>query len=146
MLQIGIDAGVNTGVAVAVDGVLQSVQSMTITQAMQLVFAVLHQSPTLYIEDARKRTWFGGMDAKQAKHGAGVREGVGSVKRDCQIWEDFCKEQGIEFVLVHPAANKTKLDAKDFGRITKWEGRTNEHGRDAAMLVFGRQTRRRTVV
>ena len=29
----------------------------------------------LIIEDARKRTWFGGADARQARSGAGIREG-----------------------------------------------------------------------
>ena len=38
-----------------------------------------------------------------------------------------------------PKDNKTKLNADQFSRITKWEGRTNEHGRDAAMLIFGRK-------
>jgi len=32
----------------------------------------------------------------------------------------------------------TKLTADQFKRITGWHGRTNEHGRDAAMLVFGK--------
>jgi hypothetical protein len=41
-------------------------------------------------------------------------------------------------VLVHPAANATKKKAKDFIRMTGWTGRTNEHARDAAMLVFKR--------
>ena len=32
----------------------------------------------------------------------------------------------------------TKLSAEQFRRITGWTEQTNEHGRDAAMLVFGR--------
>ncbi|KQF50035.1 hypothetical protein APC13_01240, partial [Acinetobacter pittii] len=92
----------------------------------------------LYIEDARLRTWFGRIDSEQKKYGAGVREGIGSVKRDAQIWEDWCKEQGLNYKMVHPAANKTKTDAKYFLKLTGWAKRTNEHARDAAMLVFGR--------
>ena len=30
-----------------------------------------------------------------------------------------------------------KLDAAAFKRLTSWQGRTSEHGRDAAMLVWG---------
>ena len=135
---IGIDTGVHTGFAVAFDhgegGVLQKVESLSITQAMQSVLEYEDEHDLkdimLYIEDARKRTWFTG--------GREKAQGVGSVKRDAQIWEDWCKEQGINFKLIHPAANATKKKVEDFTRMTGWTGRTNEHGRDAAMLVFKR--------
>ena len=135
---IGIDTGFHTGFAVAFDhgegGELQKVQSLSITQAMQCVLEYEDEHDLkdimLYIEDARKRTWFTG--------GREKAQGVGSVKRDAQIWEDWCKEQGINFKLIHPAANATKKKVEDFTRMTGWTGRTNEHGRDAAMLVFKR--------
>jgi hypothetical protein len=143
---IGVDTGVHTGFAVAIDqgkgGELQDVGSLTITQAMSRVLELVEShgkaNIMLYIEDARLRTWFGNADARQAKSGAGVREGIGSVKRDAQIWEDWCKEQGLNYKMIHPAANKTKTDAKYFLKLTGWAKRTNEHARDAAMLVFGR--------
>lgn len=143
---IGIDTGVKTGYAVAMDhgtgGELEQVESLSITQAMKQIQDRINSDGKdnifLYIEDARKRTWFGSMDARQAKSGAGVREGVGSVKRDAQIWEDWCTEQGIHFKMIHPAANATKMKAPEFKRKTGWTGRTNEHARDAAMLVFKR--------
>ena len=135
---IGIDTGVNTGYAVAEDkgngGELFEVRSLTITQAMNrtLEFVVHYgkENVCLFIEDARQRTWFTG--------GREKAQGVGSVKRDAQIWEDWCKEQGINYKMIHPAANATKKKAIDFTRETGWAGRTNEHARDAAMLVFKR--------
>ena len=135
---IGIDTGVNTGYAVAEDkgngGELFEVRSLTITQAMSrtLEFVVHYgkENVCLFIEDARKRTWFTG--------GREKAQGVGSVKRDAQIWEDWCKEQGINYKMIHPASNATKKKAVDFTRMTGWTGRTNEHARDAAMLVFQR--------
>ncbi|WP_180176725.1 hypothetical protein [Acinetobacter sp. YH01016] len=135
---IGIDTGVHTGFAVAIDrgngGELEQVESLSITQAMSQVNKCIQdwgiQNVSLYIEDARKRTWFTGGREKS--------QGVGSVKRDAQIWEDWCKEQGIHFKMIHPAANATKMKAPEFKRKTGWTGRTNEHARDAAMLVFKR--------
>ena len=143
---IGIDTGVHTGFAVAIDrgngGELEQVESLSITQAMEKIQDRINldgkDNIFLYIEDARKRTWFGSMDARQAKSGAGVREGVGSVKRDAQIWEDWCKENQINFKMIHPKNNSTKYKADTFKKITGWTGRTNEHARDAAMLVFRR--------
>ena len=135
---IGIDTGVNTGYAVAEDkgngGELFEVRSLTITQAMSrtLEFVVHYgkENVCLFIEDARQRTWFTG--------GREKAQGVGSDKRDAQIWEDWCKEQGINYKMIHPASNATKKKAVDFTRMTGWTGRTNEHARDAAMLVFKR--------
>ena len=55
-----------------------------------------------------------------------------------EVLASFDKEQGIHFKMIHPAANATKKKADDFKRMTGWTGRTNEHARDAAMLVFKR--------
>lgn len=145
---IGIDTGVITGFAIAIDALdgraskLNEVTTLTITQAMKRVLECVEQrgkeNVKLFIEDARQRTWFGEMDKRQAKSGAGVREGVGSVKRDATIWEDWCKEEGLIYTMVHPAANATKYKAPLFNKLTGWTEPTNEHGRDAAMLVANR--------
>ena len=89
-IMIGIDTGVKTGFAVAADrgkgGELEQVESLSITQAMSKVKDSIQtwgtQNVCLYIEDARQRTWFTG--------GREKAQGVGSVKRDAQIWEDWC--------------------------------------------------------
>ena len=135
---IGIDTGVNTGFAVAIDsgngGDLQKVESVSITQAManinELVIEHGKENIKLYIEDARLRTWFTG--------GREKAQGVGSVKRDAQIWEVWCKEQELNYIMIPPKANATKTKADVFKKRTGWLGRTNEHARDAAMLVFRR--------
>lgn len=135
---IGIDTGVHTGFAVAIDrgngGELEQVTCLTITQAMHQVNELIIQhgkgSLQLIIEDARQRTWFTG--------GREKAQGVGSVKRDARIWEDWCNENQINFKMIHPKNNSTKYKADTFKKITGWTGRTNEHARDAAMLVFRR--------
>lgn len=149
---IGIDTGVNTGFAVAYDlldgkgGTLKDVSTLTITEAMRRVLKCVEKwgkdRVCLYIEDARLRTsGFAHMDQQQAKSGAGVREGVGSVKRDASIWEDWCKEEGLIYKMIHPAANSTKYKAPIFKKLTGWIKPTNEHGRDAAMLVHQRSAK-----
>lgn len=141
-LYIGIDPGTHTGVAIwsKTERMLWMVDTMTITQAMKTVedyvcafdpkgnklFEVV-----VFIEDARKRTWFGSSNREKL-------QGAGSVKRDCAIWETFCKELGVECVKIPPKRNATKLKDGQFKLLTGWHGRTSEHGRDAAMLVFGR--------
>lgn len=141
MIKLGIDPGVNTGFAIVCNGKLTDVLCIPACQAEAKVLTwSQNHSPhvIVYFEDARMRNWFGKMDAEQKKYGAAVREGAGSIKRDCQRWEEFLKHHNIPHVAVAPKNNKTKLDAAQFKRITGWEGRTNEHSRDAAMLVVSR--------
>lgn len=137
MLYIGIDAGVNTGVAVWDDKQkkLLSVESMQLHQALEKVLNLhLTGKICVIIEDARLRTWFG-EDFYKSKR---CLQGVGSVKRDCKVWEEFCTDKKIEYYMQHPRHNVTKMSAEAFQIVTGYKGRTNEHGRDAAMLVFNR--------
>lgn len=136
---IGIDTGVNTGYAVwdMETGDLWDVQTLTITQALHLVKAFSEAYRIkVFFEDARQRRWI--PDTRELGREMGRRQGAGSVKRDCRIWEDFCKENRIRFEAVPPARNRTKLSAEAFRRLTGWQGRTSQHARDAAMLVFGK--------
>lgn len=136
MIYIGIDPGTNTGFAKSIAGRLYEVKTYSIVQAME---AVAHTAKwaksndkrlVVYIEDARKRKWVTG--------GREKLQGVGSIKRDCGIWEEFCVHHDIQFELVAPKNNKTKLDAEAFKRLTGWTHRTSEHARDAVMLIWGR--------
>jgi hypothetical protein len=141
-IHIGIDPGAQTGYATwdAQEKRLISVQTLKIHEAMAYVLqgqasGMLH---SVTFEDARLRTWFGSADARQKRSGPGIREGVGSVKRDCTIWADFLGAHGIAYRAVKPAAGATKWTAEQFARVTGWTGRTSEHARDAAILVFGK--------
>lgn len=139
MLYVGIDTGVHTGFAVwdARGRKLTEVSCLPIHRALQRVRDLWEDERLgrVYFEDARQRKWYGNNTARKDR---AKLQGAGSVKRDCTIWEDYLKDLGIPFVAVPPKNNCTKLDDTQFRRLTGWEGRTNEHGRDAAMLVFGR--------
>jgi len=131
---IGIDPGVNTGCAVW-DREMKTFEllgSNSIVMVQKLLLRFLTKGTSFYVrlEDARKRKWFG-------KSGREQLQGAGSIKRDCQIWEEFFEHYNIPYELVPPKNNKTKLDAKSFAKYTGYKLRTNEHARDAAMLVYG---------
>lgn len=140
---IGVDPGVNTGFAKwdRVTQQLLTVSTMKIHMAMKAV-EYARDSGNLHMvvfEDARLRKWHGHADARMARSGAGIREGVGSVKRDCSIWQDFLSDLGVPFLQLKPAPGTTKWDAERFERVTGWTGRTSNHARDAACLVIGRK-------
>jgi len=135
MLCIGLDTGTHTGFAVWDKGKreLTELSTLKIHRAMERVRELsVSDEIVVYFEDARLRTWFGNA-------GREALQGAGSVKRDCSIWEDYLTDLGVEWHAVAPKNNATKLNATFFEKITGWKGRTSEHARDAAMLVFNRQ-------
>lgn len=134
---IGIDPGVNTGFAI-IGTCVNECKSAPIHEVMSWVMNATRYKPFIYVEDARKRKWFGNNSRAKA-------QGAGSVKRDCKIWQDFLddllKRDLIKgYDLVHPKNNSTKLKADKFKMLTGFKGRTNEHGRDAYMLIYGKRS------
>lgn len=144
MIYIGIDTGVKTGVAVWDNRrrLLELVHTMAIHKAMKTVEEYKRTAEErgtrliVRVEDARKRTWFNtewmSREAERKR-----LQGVGSVKRDASVWEDYLKDLGVEFEMVAPKNNVTKLTQQSFKALTGWDKPTNEHCRDAAMLVYG---------
>ena len=53
-----------------------------------------------------------------------------------RLWLELLERLGIPTAAEKPT--RQKCDAETFARVTGWEGRTNEHARDAGRLVFGR--------
>jgi len=135
-IMIGVDPGVHTGFAEwdRLRRRLVSVTSLKLHEAWARVLelradGVLH---SVTFEDARLRTGYFGPNSSAKQQGAG------SVKRDCSAWADFLSGHGIAYHSISPRAKGAKLDAQRFARLTGWTERTNEHGRDSAMLVWGR--------
>ena len=134
MIYVGIDTGKHTGVAIWKDDHFLAVDTMMIHQAMGLVLDLnkMYAGDLFVIfEDARQRKYFG-------NSGKEVWQGAGSIKRDAVIWEDFLTDNQIAFRALPPTKGATKMSSQTFQNLTNWKGRTSEHSRDAAMLVFGR--------
>lgn len=156
---IGIDPGEHTGLAVW-DSATRSfrvVATLPIHKAMTEVLKWAH-SPELFgarsnckvhvvCEDARQRTWFA--PERNNSEYRGKLMGAGAAKRDARIWEEFLedkdvalpyagREAGLTFEMHKPQKGGTKWPAETFAAITGYKGRTSEHSRDAALLVYGR--------
>lgn len=138
MILVGIDTGKHTGFAVwdTEKRKLDFVDTLPIHEALLRIWSQRHARVEVYFEDARQRKWIPGeRDIRQVK---GRAMGAGSVKRDSTIWQDALTDWGIPFHAVAPKDNRTKVTPEYFRALTGWKGRTSEHARDAAMLVFGR--------
>lgn len=132
---VGIDPGTHTGYAVSDGGVLIACKSTQIHRAMKFVQEAQKYAQVsgldflVRYEDAHKRKWLG-------TKGREALQGAGSIKRDCTIWHDFLTDIGVKFESVAPGAGKTKWPSHLFAKAYKWDGRTNEHARDAGVLAM----------
>lgn len=149
-LFIGIDPGVDTGVAIW-DKPNKKICHVRTCKIHKAIFSVKWLSEEGFLvdvgrkvaknrivvrmEDSRLRKWI--PQSKNEKANRGRNQGAGSIKRDCQIWEDLLEELKIDLDLVAPAAGRTKWSADYFKQLTGWTGITSNHGRDAAALVYG---------
>lgn len=144
MILIGLDPGKHTGFAVWCTKAqrFSQIEELSIHEALESVRVIRNgyapRSLLVVWEDARLRKLFGKMDAKQEKYGAAIREGAGAAKRDAQIWADFLADLRIPNIPKKP--HKTKQSHEQFARMLAIADReqfkrTNEHARDAAMLV-----------
>lgn len=141
MIYIGIDCGVHTGFAVWDDtsNTFLEVSTYKLWQALFAVkrYADTYKDVTIVFEDARQRKWIP-RETSESEY-RGKLMGAGSVKRDSKIWEEFCTDNHIPFEADPPRPGLTKWDAKYWAKVTGWKGRTSEHARDAALLVWGRK-------
>ena len=144
-IYIGLDPGENTGFAVwdGASGKFLEVSTLPLWKALEKVkeyhAASLSQDRDFRVvfEDARQRTWFK-PEANRSEY-RGKLMGAGAAKRDAKIWEEYLTAQGIAFTAVKPRPGLTKWKAEYWQKIIGWKGRTSEHARDAALLVWGQR-------
>ena len=140
MIHIGIDPGTNTGLAMWDGGKFTRIETFYIHTALLLVLDIRNAGPIkVWVEDARKSVL--------PKHlrGSFREQGAGSIKRDSAIWAAFLEDYNIEHVLCSPQKAPKYMGKKgkemtndEFCKLVGWSGRTSEHARDAAMLVWKR--------
>ena len=67
-----------------------------------------------------------------------IAQNVGENKQAAKLIIGAAKTMGLEVIERRPTKySGTKINSENFKKITGWQKRTSQHGRDAAMLVFG---------
>lgn len=79
---------------------------------------------------------FHGRKGQTKATGERIAKNVGENHAVGKLIEQYLIKSKIEYTLVKPTTKK--LNAESFKRLTKWEGRTNQEERDAALLVWDR--------
>lgn len=136
MIYIGIDCGKNTGIAICYDGKIKLINS-DFWHAFHYIKDTFDTEKTkVIIEDPSKIRTIYAKNRHQSKMAtAKIAQDVGGVKRESELLADGLEWAGFLVERVKP--NNTKKDAKTIKRITGYGGRSNEHTRDALMLVYG---------
>lgn len=135
---IGIDGGVNTGVAQwdRKQQKLLRVSTMTFWEAFDwIVTEQIPEVTEIMIEAPQKirPTFDHGASARKIREK--IAGNVGGVKRESALLAEGLRRRGFTVTEVKP--DSAKWDVKYFQQITKWKDRTSQHGRDAVKLVFG---------
>ena len=139
---IGLDPGTETGLAVwdAQGQVFaRSLLTTTFWDAYDLVCTYDPSTVLVILEDPSKNPPTFSHSIPQSENAYRKRErlsrNVGSNMREALLLAEGLERQGYRVRRVRPRSSK--LSAEAFRRLTRYQGRTSEHARDAAMLVFG---------
>jgi hypothetical protein len=130
VIWVGIDPGVQTGVAVW-DSESQTLELYTcdmVDAQTKLLFLHHSQKIKVVVEDARLR--------KRWPKGAGRLQGVGAIKQQCYLWSLFLYKHNFEYMMRAP--QNTKISKQAFQKLTGYADRCSSHARDAAMSVWKR--------
>lgn len=140
---IGIDPGMQTGVALYRGGVLDAL--MTLDPWDIAAFIAYQQGASrinrVIFEDSRLQSRVFSAH-KPGKRVLGhpeqlkVARNVGQIDGWCHVIARVCAERGITCHGISPEGKGAKLDAKQFASVTGWQGSSNQHGRDAAMVAW----------
>ena len=140
-LFIGIDAGVQTGLAVwnAVAERFEVLTTSTFWEAIALVETYPAGEVVVVVEDSslNKSTFAHNTPRtlQAARRREKISRDVGQNQREAKLLADGLARRGYRVLRIRPRSRK--LGAEPFKRLTRYQGRTSQHGRDAAMLVFG---------
>ena len=130
---IGIDPGMNTGVARYDNGALVAMLTVAPWEVRELI---ANHGPALVVfEDSRKQshTW-----TRIASRDASLKmaRNVGEIDAWCKLIEAECAALGIKCMGISPTGKGAKLAAPAFSKLTGWAGKSNQHARDAALVAF----------
>lgn len=135
---IGLDAGVTTGVCVF-DRRTRSISklfSSSFWEAYAWILQTFDPAETLIVVEKPRKNFVYDRNAKQESRVlTKIAFNAGENNREATLLIDGLEKAGFEVKTHTP--DKEKWDAATFRQFTRMAGRTNEHERDAARLVWG---------
>lgn len=134
MRLLAIDPGNSTGVAVFSGGMLQELFTTTPYGLVAYLTTSLQAIDLIAIEDSRcQPTIFSAKDERVHAKAMKIARDVGRIDALCAIVEEICKGRA-KIIQISPKTKGAKLGAAEFKALTGWDGQSNQHERDAAMV------------
>jgi hypothetical protein len=137
MVILSIDPGRKTGIAFFVNGKLEGLFTQTPIDMIRYLDLNIGGIDLVIIEDSRLTSFIFQPNAAGSKaKGMKVARNIGEVDCLCKLVQAICEERKKKLIQVSPKNKGAKLDADEFRKRTGWEGKTNQHERDAAMVAW----------
>lgn len=138
MQYIGIDVGIHNGFAVW-DKTAKRIIELSTYKTWEVIMWLLQKKSkeiefTVRIENPNTWVNYGTLTTKEVN---GRKQGAGSVKRSYQVLIEFFEDNEIKYEAVSLRSSLKKLKADKFKMLTGIDVKTNEHERDACMMVYG---------
>lgn len=132
---IGIDPGKDSGLVTLVNGEIFSIKTISPEEVLKEIDKFkLNGGMMVIFEDSRKQPIFSrGTNARAAGR---IARSVGMIDGQCRDIEAACRRLGVKCIGISPKGKGRKLNAEQFKKMTGWEGRTNQHERDAAQVCW----------
>ena len=141
---IGIDPGATTGVAVFKDGTLTILDSLKrlsfITQLEILFDDYKAEGKNVIMEDSRMDPFWVDNKSQRVRTALPVMiraaRNLGQVDCMCNLIHELCDEWGVPIICVSPKQKGAKITSHEaFVQMSGWDGRSNQHERDAWLVA-----------
>ena len=135
MRVIGLDPGLNAGIAIYEDGKLTELLTIEPINLADIFSHYSGEPLFIVFEDSRLQShvW---VPSQSKGVAANIARKIGMVDAWCYMIERLCENYDIAYMRISPKAKGEKLNAEDFKRITGWTEKSNQHERDAAMVAW----------
>ena len=129
MRELCIDPGKKTGIAIYQNRKLVELDTTDTIGALNYI----DNFDIIYIERTRNKYIVPRINVRDMKSYARIAFDCGSVYALATLLIDYAKRKGKTVVVKHPSKTKDKAY---FLKKTGWTKASNEHNRDAAVLIF----------
>ena len=137
---IGLDPGTagRVGFAVSQGDQLLRVESLSFWEVIAAIASYPpSESLTVRVEDARSLPIYQRNRRSNPRVMGTIGRGVGKIDATTALLIEWLQLHGYRVECVEPD-RRGKWDAETFRRVTGWQGRTNEHARDAGKMAWAR--------
>lgn len=133
MTIMGIDPGVQTGIAIYRAGQLDELRTIA---PHEIADCIHGQQPSRVIFEDSRLTSFMFNQVKSRPAALKMARNVGEIDAWSRLITSVCGELGIACHGISPKGKGAKVGAAEFARLTGWLAQSNQHERDGAMVAF----------